>query len=70
MFVHDGVPPGVTTMRLLKPAIRYKYEEISSGGRVRIESGDPVAIAAIQDFLRFQITDHQTGDSLEVEHAH
>lgn len=69
MFVHDGVPPGVTTMKLLKAKIRYKYEEISSGGRVRIESSDPVALAAIHDFLRFQITDHQTGDTLAVENA-
>jgi hypothetical protein len=70
MFVHDGVPPGVTAMKILKAAIRYKYEEISSGGRVRIESSDAVAVAAIHDFLRFQISDHQTGDSLVVEKAH
>ena len=67
MFVHDGVPPGVTTMKLLKAAIRYQYEEISYGGRVRIESSDPIALAAIHDFLRFQISDHQTGDSVEAE---
>jgi len=66
MFVHDGVPPGVTTMKLMKSAIRYTYEETPSGGRVRIKSDDPIAVAAIHDFLRFQITDHQTGDSLEV----
>jgi hypothetical protein len=66
MFVHDGVPPGVTTMKLMKSAIRYPYEEMPSGGRVRIKSEDPIGVAAIHDFLRFQITDHQTGDSLEV----
>jgi hypothetical protein len=65
IFVHDGVPPGVTTMKLLKATIHYKFEELSSGGRVRIESIDPVAVAAIHDFLRFQINDHQTGDRLE-----
>jgi TusA-related sulfurtransferase len=69
MFVHDSVPPGVTTMKIVKATIRYKYEDISSGGRVRIESSDPVALAAIHDFLRFQISDHQTGDSLVVENA-
>ena len=63
MFIHDGLPPGVTTMKLLKAKIRYHYEEISSGARVRIESDDPVALAAIHDFLRFQISEHQTGDS-------
>jgi len=66
MFVHDGVPPGVTTMKLLKSAVHYTYGEMPSGGTVRIKSDDPVALAAIHDFIRFQITDHQTGDSLEV----
>ncbi|HEY1575831.1 MAG TPA: hypothetical protein VGF82_02000 [Terracidiphilus sp.] len=64
MFVHNTIPPGVTAMKLLKDSIRFGYESIESGGRVRIESGDPVAVAAIQDFLRFQIADHQTGDPL------
>jgi len=66
MFVHDGAPPGVTAMKLLKSAIRYTYGEMPSGGSVRIKSDEPVALAAIHDFIRFQITDHQTGDSLEV----
>ena len=70
MFVHGGVPPGVTTMKILKAKLEYRYEEIASGGRVRLGSTDPIAIAAIQDFLRFQITDHQTGDSLEVQERH
>jgi hypothetical protein len=63
MFIHDGLPPGVTTMKLLKAKIRYQYQEIASGARVRIESDDPLALAAIHDFLRFQIAEHQTGDS-------
>jgi hypothetical protein len=67
MFVHDGVPPGVTTMKLLKGKIHYSYEELSSGGRVRIESTDPVALAAVHDFLRFQISEHHTGDNLDLE---
>jgi TusA-related sulfurtransferase len=67
MFVHDSVPPGVTTMQLLKAAVRYRYEEIPSGGRVRIESTDPVAVAAVHDFLRFQISEHQTADRMEVD---
>jgi TusA-related sulfurtransferase len=66
MFVHDGVPPGVTTMKLMKSAIHYTYEEMPSGASVRIKSDDPIGVAAIHDFLRFQITDHQTGDTLEV----
>jgi hypothetical protein len=65
MFIHDGVPPGTTAMKLMKAAIHYTYEEMASGGRVRIQADDPIAVAAIHDFLRFQITEHQTDDSLE-----
>ena len=67
MFVHDSIPPGVTTMQLLKEKIHFEYGEIELGGRVTIATDDPVARAAIHDFLRFQITDHGTGDPLEVE---
>lgn len=70
MLVHDSIPPGVTSMKLLKDKIRYAYEEMPVGGRVRITSADPVAVAAVQDFLRFQITEHETGDPLTAEQAH
>jgi hypothetical protein len=66
MFVHDAIPPGVTAMKLLKDKIQYRYEPTGTGGRVLIEAADPVALAAIHDFLRFQITDHQTGDPLSL----
>jgi hypothetical protein len=66
MFIHDGVPPGVTTMKLMRSSIRYTYQEMLAGGTVRIKSDDPVAVAAIHDFLRFQIAEHRTGDSPEV----
>ena len=66
MFVHDGIPPGVTTMKLMTSDVHYTYEEMRTGGRVRIKSENPVAVAAIHDFLRFQINEHRTGDSLEV----
>src|ERR1051325_5185608 len=56
MFVHDQVPPGVTEMQRLKSAIRYKYEETEKGPRVLIPADDRQAVAAVQSFLRFQIT--------------
>jgi hypothetical protein len=65
MFIHGGVPPGVTTMKSMKSGIQYTYEETPAGGRIRIKSEDPIAVAAIHDFFRFQITEHQTGDPLE-----
>jgi hypothetical protein len=65
MFIHDQVPPGVPVMKRLKGQIKYEVENIPAGGRVRISSANADAVKAVQDFLRFQITDHQTGDPLE-----
>src|SRR5205823_14047671 len=65
MFVHDRVPPGVPVMQRLKSEIKYDYEETTSGARVRIKTKNAEALAAVQDFLRFQIKDHRTGDPLE-----
>jgi hypothetical protein len=67
MFVHDQTPPGVPAMTRLKDQIHYKYEALKDGGRVRVTSANAEAIAAVHEFLRFQITDHKTGDALEVK---
>ena len=66
MLVHQQVPPGVTTMEQLKGKITFAYEETEQGGRVRISTTNRAALAAVHEFLRFQIKDHQTGDSLEM----
>lgn len=70
MFVHSTIPPGVTTMKLLKEKIHFAYNQLETGGRVSLVSEDAVAQAAIHDFLRFQITDHGTGDPLELGATH
>jgi len=62
MFVHDTMPPGVSTMKRRAGAIRYSYEEIAGGGRVGMATSDADARDAIHDFLRFQIQEHRTGD--------
>ena len=67
MEVHEQTPPGVPTMKRLKAQIQYKFEEIDTGGRVLIHSESAEAIHAIHDFLRFQIREHHTGDSLKVK---
>jgi hypothetical protein len=67
MLVHGRVPPGVPVMSRLKSEISYVYEETERGARVRIKTKNAEALAAVRDFLRFQITDHQTGDPLEVK---
>ncbi|HET9794453.1 MAG TPA: hypothetical protein VFS34_08315 [Thermoanaerobaculia bacterium] len=66
MFVHGEMPPGAATMKRRAGSIRYVYEDIPGGGRVRISTDDPDALDAIQDFLRFQITEHETGDPTAV----
>src|SRR5262249_37907044 len=62
MFVHDQTPPGVPAMVKLKDRIQYRYEQMENGGRVVITSGNEEALAAVQEFLRFQIREHKTGD--------
>jgi len=64
MFVHDRKPPGVDVMQQKKGKVSYRYEEIDKGARVLITTADPDALRAVHEFLRFQITDHRTGDSL------
>jgi TusA-related sulfurtransferase len=65
-FVHDTNPPGAETMKRLRSSIRYTSETMDRGGRIRIETESPEALAAIHNFLRFQIKDHETGDPLTV----
>lgn len=66
MLIHDQTPPGVPVMKKLKSDIQYKFEETAQGGRVLISTRNPEALNAIHDFLKFQIKEHKTGDSLEV----
>lgn len=67
MLIHSQTPPGVPVMKRLKSEISYRFEELERGGQVRITTNNPEAIAAIHEFLRFQIQDHRTGDFAEVE---
>jgi hypothetical protein len=67
MFIHGEAPTGVPAMKRLKADITYTFENIEFGGRVRIVSTNVEAVEAIHGFLRYQIKDHQTGDSGEVD---
>jgi hypothetical protein len=60
--VHAQLPPGAVEMRAAGGAIRYGYEELPAGGRVVLAAATPEAVAAVHDFLRFQIAEHETGD--------
>ena len=56
-------------MKRLRTAIQYKLENTERGGRIRITTKNAEALQALHTFLRFQITDHQTGDSTEITAA-
>jgi len=64
---HGQVPPGVETMTRSRSKIQYEFQSTESGGRLRITTTDTQALAAVHDFLRFQIKDHATGDKTEVQ---
>ena len=66
ILIHDQTPPGVPVMKELKGEIKYNFEEIDRGAAVRITTKNPIALKAIHDFLRFQIKEHETGDSLDI----
>jgi hypothetical protein len=66
MLIHGRTPPGVPVMERLKAVIEYRYEETERGGRVVITTANEEALRAVHEFLRFQIEDHRTGDSTEV----
>jgi hypothetical protein len=66
MFIHATEPPGMKTMQKLKRTIVYSAESTRLGAQVRIKSNDPEALEAIHEFLRFQISEHRTGDKPEV----
>lgn len=67
MLVHDSTNvPGTKIMTARKQTIRYSYAETENGGRVNIVTTDPQSLAAVHSFLKFQITDHETGDSTAV----
>lgn len=66
MFIHAQTPPGVEVMKRLRSEIKYEFEQTKRGGRVRIRTSNTEALAAIQEFLRYQIEEHRTGDPLEV----
>ncbi len=66
MLIHGRIPPGVPAMKRLRKSIDWKYVTLEAGGRIRIRTTNLEALAAVHDFLKFQIEDHETGDSQDV----
>jgi hypothetical protein len=67
MLVHEGgAVPGIDILKERKERLRYEYVQTETGGRVNITTTDSTALAALHEFLRFQITDHRTNDPLTI----
>ena len=66
MLIHDQVAPGVPTLQRLRAEVSYRFEGIPDGGLVRIATKNKEALSAIHEFLKFQISDHRTGDILDL----
>jgi hypothetical protein len=76
MFIHDTVSSGfrIPFSRSARrgsneapKGITYAAEKTAKGAQVRIATRSPRALIAVHEFLRFQIKDHGTGDSLAVQ---
>lgn len=66
MLIHDQTPPGVPVMQKLKSEIEYRFEETERGASIHISTANRKALQEIYKFLRFEIREHRTGDSLDV----
>jgi hypothetical protein len=64
VFIHDKPPPGIAVLKARRDRLALRYEDLPAGGRVRVTTADADALAALHAFLRFQITEHKTGDPL------
>jgi len=67
MMTHGKIPPGVPDMQRMKGDLSYKYVETDRGGTVVISTTNAETVKAVHAFLRFQIEEHQTGDSEAVQ---
>lgn len=63
MLIHDQTPPGVPVLQRLKSEVVYDFENRDKGAAIQIHTKNPEALKAIHEFLRFQISDHQTADA-------
>ena len=64
---HGEVPPGASEMQQHTADLQYAYRETETGGAVDIAVTKSDALAAVHAFLRYQITEHRTGDPLTVK---
>ena len=60
METHAEVPPGVPVMQRLAGEIAYSYADTAKGGAVTIRTANTEALAAVHEFLEYQIREHHT----------
>ena len=66
MLVHGEQPSGAEMMKRLKDRIEYQYTATKDGGRIAIITDDHEALQAVHEFIRYQIREHKTGDSISI----
>ncbi len=66
ILIHSQNPSGSETMKRLREKIDYRLDKTGSGARIRIATQNPEALKAIHEFLRFQISEHETRDSMDI----
>jgi len=54
---------GLPELKALGASVKYAFESTADGAQLVIRTGDPVALDAIHDLLRFKIRQLNTGDS-------
>ncbi len=64
MFIHGTEPPGADVLAKRREMLGYRVEGIPAGGRLVITTKDTDALNALHAFLKFQITEHKTGDPM------
>ncbi len=65
IFIHQTEPPGAATMKERRSTMTFAFEPLRNGARIVVRTQDARALAALHEFLRFQIREHKTGDRLE-----
>ena len=65
--VHSRVPDGVPALKKLRNEITFFAVKSENGAALRMFSVDNEARQAIQQFLKFQISEHKTGDPMVAE---
>lgn len=66
ILIHGQTSPGFPVLLRLKSEVVYDFENKAKGAAIQIHTTNPEALKAIYAFLRFQISDHQTGDTSDV----